>query len=179
MKELSMLSLICSCFYPEPRNMNIYKYDGETHHFSLYCADMEVKQINKRASGQAFELILKPPSPVSEAPRTLASPKKKELSLEEIQKKLEAAEERRKSQEAQVLKHLAEKREHEREVLQKALEENNNFSKMAEEKLILKMEQIKENREANLAALIERLQEKERHAAEVRRNKELQVELSG
>ncbi|XP_010077866.1 PREDICTED: stathmin-2 isoform X1 [Pterocles gutturalis] len=179
MKELSMLSLICSCFYPEPRNMNIYKYDGEVYHFSLYCADMEVKQINKRASGQAFELILKPPSPVSEAPRTLASPKKKELSLEEIQKKLEAAEERRKSQEAQVLKHLAEKREHEREVLQKALEENNNFSKMAEEKLILKMEQIKENREANLAALIERLQEKERHAAEVRRNKELQVELSG
>nr|XP_009483893.1 PREDICTED: stathmin-2 isoform X1 [Pelecanus crispus] len=179
MKELSMLSLICSCFYPEPRNMNIYKYDGEAYHFSLYCADMEVKQINKRASGQAFELILKPPSPISEAPRTLASPKKKELSLEEIQKKLEAAEERRKSQEAQVLKHLAEKREHEREVLQKALEENNNFSKMAEEKLILKMEQIKENREANLAALIERLQEKERHAAEVRRNKELQVELSG
>ncbi|XP_009959815.1 PREDICTED: stathmin-2 isoform X1 [Leptosomus discolor] len=179
MKELSMLSLICSCFYPEPRNMNIYKYDGEACRFSLYCADMEVKQINKRASGQAFELILKPPSPVSEAPRTLASPKKKELSLEEIQKKLEAAEERRKSQEAQVLKHLAEKREHEREVLQKALEENNNFSKMAEEKLILKMEQIKENREANLAALIERLQEKERHAAEVRRNKELQVELSG
>lgn len=66
------------------------------YRFSLYCADMEVKQINKRASGQAFELILKPPSPVSEAPRTLASPKKKELSLEEIQKKLEAAEERRK-----------------------------------------------------------------------------------
>lgn len=168
MKELSMLSLICSCFYPEPRNINIYTYD-----------DMEVKQINKRASGQAFELILKPPSPISEAPRTLASPKKKDLSLEEIQKKLEAAEGRRKSQEAQVLKQLAEKREHEREVLQKALEENNNFSKMAEEKLILKMEQIKENREANLAAIIERLQEKERHAAEVRRNKELQVELSG
>lgn len=58
--------------------------------------DMEVKQINKRASGQAFELILKPPSPISEAPRTLASPKKKDLSLEEIQKKLEAAEGRRK-----------------------------------------------------------------------------------
>ncbi|XP_038622698.1 stathmin-2 [Tachyglossus aculeatus] len=168
MKELSVLSLICSCFYPEPRNMNLGTYD-----------DMEVKQINKRASGQAFELILKPPSPVSEAPRTLASPKKKDLSLEEIQKKLEAAEERRKTQEAQVLKQLAGKREHEREVLQKALEENSNFSKMAEEKLILKMEQIKENREANLAALIERLQEKERHAAEVRRNKELQVELSG
>ncbi|KAM4705794.1 stathmin-2 [Rhinophrynus dorsalis] len=168
MKELSMLSLICSCFHPEPRNISAYTYD-----------DMEVKQINKRASGQAFELILKPPSPVSEAPRTLASPKKKDLSLEEIQAKLEAAEERRKVQEAQILKQLAEKREHEREVLQKALEENNNFSRMAEEKLILKMEQIKENREAYLASLLERLQEKERHAAEVRRNKELQEELSG
>nr|XP_026239988.1 stathmin-2 isoform X2 [Urocitellus parryii] len=182
MKELSMLSLICSCFYPEPRNINIYTYDGDSTCLifpDVHFLDMEVKQINKRASGQAFELILKPPSPISEAPRTLASPKKKDLSLEEIQKKLEAAEERRKSQEAQVLKQLAEKREHEREVLQKALEENNNFSKMAEEKLILKMEQIKENREANLAAIIERLQEKERHAAEVRRNKELQVELSG
>ncbi|TEA29160.1 hypothetical protein DBR06_SOUSAS10510136, partial [Sousa chinensis] len=167
MKELSMLSLICSCFYPEPRNINIYTYDVNPCLCSvcltfsnIHLSDMEVKQINKRASGQAFELILKPPSPISEAPRTLASPKKKDLSLEEIQKKLEAAEERRKSQEAQVLKQLAEKREHEREVLQKALEENNNFSKMAEEKLILKMEQIKENREANLAAIIERLQEK-------------------
>ena len=78
-----------------------------------------------------------------------------------------------------MLKQLAEKREHEREVLQKALEENNNFSKVAEEELILKMEQIKENCEANLAAIIERLQEKERHVAEVLRNKELQVELSG
>ncbi|KAM4028311.1 stathmin-2 [Anomaloglossus baeobatrachus] len=168
MKELSMLSLICSCFHSEPRNINAYTFD-----------DMQVKQINNRTSGEAFELILKPPSPVSEAPRTLASPKKKDLSLEEIQAKLEAAEERRKTQEAQILKQLAEKREHEREVLQKALEENNNFSRMAEEKLIFKMEQIKENREAYLASLLERLQEKERHAAEVRRNKELQEELSG
>lgn len=34
-------------------------------------------------------------------------------------------------QEAELLKHLAEKREHEREVIQKAIEENNNFIKMA------------------------------------------------
>lgn len=25
-----MLSLICSCFYPEPRNINTYTYDGES-----------------------------------------------------------------------------------------------------------------------------------------------------
>lgn len=67
------------------------------------------------------------------------------------------------SQEAQVLKSLAEKREHERDVLFKALEENNNFSRMAEEKLILKMEQNSENRRAYLAAMMERLHEKVEH----------------
>lgn len=40
------------------------------------------------------------------------------------------------------------------------MEENNNFSKMAEEKLALKMEHIEENRQAYLAAMMERLQEK-------------------
>lgn len=63
-----------------------------------------------------------------------------------------------------MLRALAEKREHERDVLLKAMEENSNFSKMAEEKLQVKMEQIKENRDAHLAAMIERLQEKVRSA---------------
>lgn len=66
------------------------------------------------------------------------------------------------SQEAQVLRILAEKREHEREVLLKAMEENSNFSRMAEEKLQVKMEQIEENRQAYLAAMMERLQERVR-----------------
>ena len=56
---------------------------------------MEVKPINKRASGQAFEVILKPPSPVSDVAHSIASPPKREVSLEDIQKKLEAAEDRR------------------------------------------------------------------------------------
>ncbi|CAJ0919395.1 unnamed protein product [Ranitomeya imitator] len=182
MPKLFPLSLVagesCLCDSSPATTQRLTNDHGQVVSLVM-IVDMEVKQINKRKSGQAFELILKPPSPVSEAPRTLASPKKKDLSLEEIQAKLEAAEERRKTQEAQILMQLAEKREHEREVLQKALEENNNFSRMAEEKLIFKMEQIKENREAYLASLMERLQEKERHAAEVRRNKELQEELSG
>lgn len=57
---------------------------------------MEVKPINKRASGQAFEVILKPLSPVSDVAHNLPSPGKKDISLEDIEKKLEAAEERRK-----------------------------------------------------------------------------------
>ncbi|TTF41807.1 Stathmin-2 [Bagarius yarrelli] len=168
MKELSMLSLICSCFNPRLQK----NLDTKTEF-------MEVKPINKRASGQAFEVILKPPSPVSDATHSIGSfAKKRDVSLDDIQKKLEAAENRRKSQEAQVLRALAEKREHERDVLFKAMEENNNFSRMAEEKLIYKMEQNSENRRAHLAAMLERLHEKEQHAAEVRRNKEIREELT-
>uniref|UniRef100_A0A8C4JN22 Stathmin n=4 Tax=Aves TaxID=8782 RepID=A0A8C4JN22_DRONO len=126
----------------------------------MATSDIQVKELEKRASGQAFELILSPRSKEAVPEFPLSPPKKKDLSLEEIQKKLEAAEERRKSHEAEVLKQLAEKREHEKEVLQKAIEENNNFSKMAEEKLTHKMEANKENREAQMAAKLERLREK-------------------
>lgn len=45
-------------------------------------------------------------------------------------------------------------------MLHKALEDNNNFSRQAEEKLNYKMELSKEIREAHLAALRERLREK-------------------
>ncbi|XP_051986133.1 stathmin-3 [Xyrauchen texanus] len=170
LREMSVLSLICSCLYSQPHPNTFGQFE-----------DMEVKSLNKRASGQAFEVILKSPMALSpERPQTLALPtQKKEPSLGELQRRLEAAEERRKSQEKQVLQQLAEKREREREVLNKAQEVNNNFSKMAEEKLNQKMELITENRMAHLNALKQRLREKEIHAAEVRRNKGLHTELSG
>ncbi|KAG9276420.1 stathmin-like [Astyanax mexicanus] len=138
----------------------------------LTFADIQVKELDKRASGQAFEVILSPSAPEGKGDFPLSTPKKKEVSLDEIQKKLDAAEERRKNHEAEVLKHLAEKREHEKEVLQKAMEENNNFSKMAEEKLNLKMEANKENRTKQMAAMNEKFKEKDKKIEEVRKNKE-------
>lgn len=54
-------------------------------------------------------------------------------------------------------------------MIQKAIEENNNFIKMAKEKLAQKMESNKENREAHLAAMLERLQEKVSGLGSVRR----------
>ncbi|KAI1901715.1 hypothetical protein AGOR_G00037250 [Albula goreensis] len=134
--------------------------------------DFQVKELDKRASGQAFEVILNPTAPDAKGDFPLSTPKKKDVSLEEIQRKLDAAEERRKSHEAEVLKHLAEKREHEKEVQQKAMEESSNFSKMAEEKLNQKMEANKENRTARMAALNEKFKEKDKKLEEVRRNKE-------
>nr|XP_046274478.1 stathmin-2b [Scatophagus argus] len=167
MKEISVLSLICSCLYPENRKNIMGDFE-----------DMDIKPINKRASGQAFEVILKPSSPVSDVAHCITRPPKRDLSLEDIQKKLDAAEDRRRSLEAQMLLALAEKRDHERDVLLKAMEENSNFSRMAEEKLQLKMEQIEENRMAYLTAMMERLQEREMHAQQVRRNKELREEVT-
>ncbi|KAM7119184.1 stathmin-4 isoform X7 [Ciconia boyciana] len=185
MKELPLVSLFCSCFLSDPLNKPAYTYEARAPLPAdtvdlTWCviSDMEVIELNKRTSGQSFEVILKPPS-FDGIPEFNASlPRRRDPSLEEIQKKLEAAEERRKYQEAELLKHLAEKREHEREVIQKAIEENNNFIKMAKEKLAQKMESNKENREAHLAAMLERLQEKDKHAEEVRKNKELKEEAS-
>ncbi|XP_048372644.1 stathmin-4 isoform X1 [Sphaerodactylus townsendi] len=179
MKELPLVSLFCSCFLSDHLNKPSYKYEVDTVDLT-WCviSDMEVIELNKRTSGQSFEVILKPPS-FDGIPEFNASlPRRRDPSLEEIQKKLEAAEERRKYQEAELLKQLAGKREHEREVIQKAVEENNNFIKMAKERLIQKMESNKENREAHLAAMLERLQEKDKHAEEVRKNKELKEEAS-
>ncbi|XP_066521177.1 stathmin-3 [Hoplias malabaricus] len=168
--EMSVLSLICSCLHPKPHPQTLGVFD-----------DMEVKSLNKRTSGQAFEVILKSPTDLSpDRPQSLSLASiRKESSLEELLKKLDAAEERRRCQEQHVLKQLAEKREHEKLVLNKAQEVNNNYSKMAEEKLIHKMEVSSENRTARLSALKQRLREREQHAEEVRRNKELQSELSG
>ncbi|KAG9344767.1 hypothetical protein JZ751_010454 [Albula glossodonta] len=202
-KELPLVSALCSCLLNNPLEKPTYKAEDAVDLNWCVIKDVEVIELNKRASGQAFEVILKPPSFDGVPEFNTCMPHRRDPSLEEIQKKLEAAEERRKlaswvfcyidrqlterfvgelrrerreCQEAELLKHLAEKREHEREVMQKAIEENNNFIKMAKEKLEQKMEANKENREALLAAMLERLQEKDKHAEEVRKNKELKEE---
>ena len=61
-------------------------------------SDLEVKGMSKRRSGQSFEVILKDPdqSRDKSQPPLLPSPPRREVSLEELQKRLEAAEERRK-----------------------------------------------------------------------------------
>ncbi|TSK28169.1 Stathmin [Bagarius yarrelli] len=143
----------------------------------MTLTDIKVKELDKRASGQAFEVILGNSDPEAKGDFPLSPQKKKDWSLEEIQKKLEAAEERRKSHEAEVLKHLAEKREHEKEVQQKALEENNNFSKMTEKKMNQKIEAVKEKRTAYMAAMTEKFKEKDKKLEEVRKNKNKEAEI--
>uniref|UniRef100_A0A2K5Z9A3 Stathmin n=1 Tax=Mandrillus leucophaeus TaxID=9568 RepID=A0A2K5Z9A3_MANLE len=142
MKELSVLSLICSCFYTQPHPNTIYQY-----------GDMEVKQLDKRASGQSFEVILKSPSDLSpESPMLSSPPKKKDTSLEELQKRLEAAEERRKARTAPLLS-----------------------GRMSEEESSETAHKVR----VSCAAGPWRRRRAELHAAEVRRNKEQREEMSG
>ncbi|XP_038253846.1 stathmin-4 isoform X1 [Dermochelys coriacea] len=98
MKELPLVSLFCSCFLADPLNKPVYKYEADTVDLT-WCviSDMEVIELNKCTSGQSFEVILKPPS-FDGIPEFNASlPRRRDPSLEEIQKRLEAAEERRKA----------------------------------------------------------------------------------
>uniref|UniRef100_A0A671WLI9 Stathmin n=1 Tax=Sparus aurata TaxID=8175 RepID=A0A671WLI9_SPAAU len=56
--------------------------------------DTRVKEIDKRASGQAFEVILATSAPHAKVSFPLFPPKKTDVSLGESQKKLDAAEEK-------------------------------------------------------------------------------------
>ncbi|XP_076002999.1 stathmin-4-like [Genypterus blacodes] len=156
MRELPLVSLFCSCILREPREAEADKKDGVVDLNLCSIRDMEVIELSKRASGQAFEVILKPPSFDGGPELRVTTPPRPKLSLEEIQKKLDAAQERRKCQEAELLKHLAERREHERDVAQKALtKDRHNANKEPRRE------------EGSGSASPELLQEKDKHSVEV------------
>lgn len=159
MRELPLVSLFCSCILPQPRDTSDDKTEAGVVDLNLCnIRDMEVIELSKRASGQAFEVILKPPTFDGTPELRATTPPRPKPSLEEIQKKLDAAQERRKCHEAELRKHLAERREHEREVAQKAL---------TKERQERRADAHKEQQQMHLNASQERLQEEEKHSVEV------------
>lgn len=76
---------------------NVYIEVYLTHLSSHPITDTEVKSLNKRASGQAFEVIFKSPVDLfPERQKVLVLPPQKKPSLGDLQRRLQAAEERRK-----------------------------------------------------------------------------------
>lgn len=59
-------------------------------------ADFHVRELDRRASGSAFQVILSPSNLTEPKAKILLSPERKGISLEEQKKKMAAAEERRK-----------------------------------------------------------------------------------
>uniref|UniRef100_A0A8C3G390 Stathmin n=1 Tax=Cyclopterus lumpus TaxID=8103 RepID=A0A8C3G390_CYCLU len=160
MRELPLVSLFCSCILPQPRDD---KKEGVVDLNLCNIRDMEVIELSKRTSGQAFEVILMPPTFDGGPELRATTPPRQKPSLEEIQKKLAAAQERRKCQEAELLKHLAERREHEREVAQKAL---------TKERQEHRADADKEQRQMHLNASRERLHEEEEEEEEGEKEEE-------
>ncbi|TTO79340.1 GPN-loop GTPase 1 [Bagarius yarrelli] len=137
MREIPLVACFCSCIRPETNEKNAKKtHQGVVDLNLCLIKDMEVIELNKRSSGQAFEVILRPPSFDSQTEINPSLPPRRDPSLEKIQKQLDAKEERR---------------------------------KYGQENLEQRMELNKENREAHVTAMLERLQEKEKHAEEVRK----------
>lgn len=62
---------------------------------ALLSAGLQVKELDKRSSGSAFQVILSPNAKEAKA-KVLLSPERRGISLEEQKKKMTAAEERRK-----------------------------------------------------------------------------------
>ncbi|KAF3849536.1 hypothetical protein F7725_019255 [Dissostichus mawsoni] len=158
-KELPLVSLFCACLNPQTADKPTYKAEDAVDLGWRVIKDVEVIELNKRTSGQAFEVILKP-HPLTECQSSTPPCHSAETRLwrrsrrnwrlpRRGERAIICATQRRSTfrcQEAELLKHLAEKREHERGVIQKAFEENNNFIK------------------------------NDKHAEEVRKNKEMKEE---
>jgi stathmin len=127
----------------------------------------------KNKSGVAFDVIIKPASTDNPPPLLHGSPTKEHppLSLEDIDRKLKEAEERRLSVEASKLQAVNKDKEKLIEANQKVQEMEEQFEKETEKKLAEKMEASEEKKKALEQARQERLKEHDRHAEEVRKKK--------
>lgn len=128
----------------------------------------EVRANEQSKGGMKYELLLA--DPTTECPtQRPASPPKNNLSVEDIENKLKAAEERRLILENQKVSQLIEKRSRLNEVNQKKQEYNANFMQTAKVTLEQRTEAYKEKREAHLKSIQEKLKEHGLHVDEVRK----------
>jgi len=71
--------------------------------------EMEVTEVKKRKSGEAFEVLIKTPGQKGDSASPLkrvTQPPKKDLTIDDVQGKLQAAEERRKAKQEEMLNQL-------------------------------------------------------------------------
>uniref|UniRef100_A0A8W8KE54 Stathmin n=2 Tax=Magallana gigas TaxID=29159 RepID=A0A8W8KE54_MAGGI len=123
------------------------------------------KGLQKSTGGVAYDYILKPAA--DNAPKISSPPKDKPLTHDEIFEKLQKAEARRQSLEAQKLEFVAKEKQRMQEALMKSQKEEEEKAKAAQAKLRRSMEITKENRELQIMSLQEKLREHAKHIEEV------------
>lgn len=116
----------------------------------------EIRCQEKSKGGLSYEVILAEPAPNVTLPKRPTTPGKN-VSAEEIEQKLKAAEERRLSLEAKKMAELSAKMAKIEEASRKKDELNNEFITQTKEALETKMEQYEEKREAIISDLKEKL----------------------
>lgn len=126
--------------------------------------------LQKSTGGVAYDYILKPAA--DNAPKISSPPKDKPLTHDEIFEKLQKAEARRQSLEAQKLEFVAKEKQRMQEALMKSQKEEEEKAKAAQAKLRRSMEITKENRELQIMSLQEKLREHLAKVQEVCRNSE-------
>ncbi|UYV77819.1 STMN1 [Cordylochernes scorpioides] len=115
----------------------------------------EVRATEQSKGGIKYDLVLadsSSPVPVKASP----TPK---LNLSDIETKLQAARERKKTLEERRLSQLQNENQHLSEVLQKKQEKNNNFIQVTRDTLEQKIEGYKENRQAYIESIKGKLKE--------------------
>lgn len=128
------------------------------------------KGLQKSTGGVAYDYILKPAA--DSAPKISSPPKDKPLTHDEIFEKLQKAEARRQSLEAQKLEFVAKEKQRMQEALMKSQKEEEEKAKAAQAKLRRSMEITKENRELQIMSLQEKLREHLAKVQEVCKNSE-------
>ncbi|XP_052274201.1 stathmin-like isoform X4 [Dreissena polymorpha] len=157
---------VFSCMRGTPK----YKLQQQIHpgrpgHFDAVIVWKGKENKKSNSGGLAYDVILKPAA--GDLPRPSSPPKDKGLTHEDIVRKLQEAEERRLSMEAEKLAPIAKMRERAQEAIERSQQENEEFSRATQEKLRRSMEVNKENRDAQIQALQTRLREHEKHVEEV------------
>ncbi|KRF98430.1 uncharacterized protein Dwil_GK14732, isoform B [Drosophila willistoni] len=128
----------------------------------------EIRCQEKSRGGLSYEVILAEPAPNVAVPKRPVTPGKN-VSVEEIEQKLKAAEERRISLEAKKMAEISTKLAKVEEATRKKDEITNEFITQTKEQLETKMESVVEKREAIISDMKEKLKI---HAQEIEKTRE-------
>ncbi|CAF0817284.1 unnamed protein product [Brachionus calyciflorus] len=123
---------------------------------------------NQNKNCLAFEVILDGAKGTTPAKLTPQKTPNRQLTQEDIITKLQRAEERRQSLEMAKLKMIDEKNQKIEEAAKIREEQNVNFAKQTEQKLMSKLEASKENRENMKINLIEKLKKTDTKIAQIK-----------
>nr|CAD7201329.1 unnamed protein product [Timema douglasi] len=160
----------------QPKKVKFIRFKMKSKQFvSFVRVATEIRCQEKSKGGLAYEVILADPVTVT-PPKRPSSPSNKNVSVENIEEKLKAAEERRLNLEANRMAHLAVKMSKIEEASKKKDDQAHQFISQTREALEQKMETHEEKREAYISDLKAKLKDHLETVEKTRQSLEAQTE---